>query len=287
MVDPIDEALQELQKKLQLTATGVRFEFEEWSNEKALALLGDRVHSLFFCRREKRAPALPRASGDGGFVAHLSATTRGASGWEPGFKVVKAGDQWAFISDGRLCLFVDEPGHLSPESARLGDAVLVRVPRARENLVPHRFTLYGGQGPAIKHEPFVKFFISLTMEGAAPLVETLSSRAADRLAFTLWVPNSPDDFERADTAVIDVSPRHEETVQSLLTEFAKTHRPLLRRAHPIFTQPLQSGLSKTHGTTSEDVADGYGKRRSRGLADAVLTGLNAGEKTADAWRARL
>ena len=283
----VDEALSDLARRVHLTPGGLRFDQEDLAQDKAVQLLSDRVHSAFFCRRLGRAPQLPRASGDGGFVAHLASATRGAAGWEPSWRVVKAGPGWAFVSDGRLCLFLDEPGYFSPPEARVGDPVVVRVPRARENLTPYRFTLYGGAGPAPIGEQYVKLFLPLTLEGAGPLVELLASRHCDRLAFTLYASNSPDDFERVDAAVVDISRRDEEALQRLIIDFVRVHRGAARTGAPLFARAVQAGLARADAAGPHDAGDGFGKRRCRWLAEEVWAALQAGEKSPQAWRARL
>jgi hypothetical protein len=287
MTPGVDEALTELSRRVHLTPGGLRFDSEELAQDKAVPALSDRVHSAFFCRRLNGVPSLPRASGDGGLVAHLAAATRGAAGWEPGWRVVKAGSSWAFASDGRLCLFLDETGYFSPPEARVGDPVVVRVPRARENLTPYRFTLYGGAGPAPIAEQFVKLFLPLTLEGAGPLVELLSSRHCDRTAFTLFIANSPDDFERVDAAVIDIARRDEELLQRLIIDFVRVHRGAARSGAPLFARAVQAGLARADAAGPHDAGDGFGKRRCRWLAEEVWAALQAGEKSPQAWKARL
>jgi hypothetical protein len=283
----VDEALTELARRVHLTPGGIRFDSEDVSADKAVAVLSERVHSYFFCRRLAPAPSLPRASGDGGFVAHLASASRGAAGWEPGWRVVKAGAGWAFVSDGRLCLFLDEPGHFSPPEARVGDPVVVRVPRARENLTPYRYTMYGGAGPAPTSESYVKLFMPLTLEAAAPLVELLASRHCDRVPFTLYISNSPDDFERVDAAVLDVARKDEELLQRLIVEFVRVHRGAARTGSPLFTRGVQAGVARADATGAHDSGDGFGKRRCRWLVEEVWAALQAGEKAPSAWRARL
>ncbi|MBK7864395.1 MAG: hypothetical protein IPJ65_38495 [Archangiaceae bacterium] len=283
----VDEALVELSRRVHLTPGGLRYDHEELPLDKAAAVLAERVHSSFFCRRLGSAPPLPRASGDGGLVAHLASASRGAAGWEPGWRVVKAGPGWAFVSDGRLCLFLDEPGYFSPPEARVGDPVVVRVPRARENLTPNRFTLYGGAGPAVVSEPFVKLFLPLTLDGAGPLVELLSSRQVDRVPFTLFIANSPDDFERVDAAVLDLQRRDEEAVQRLLLDFVRVNRGAARTGAPLFARAVQAGLARADANGAPDAGDGFGKRRCRWLADEVWAALQSGEKSPQAWRVRV
>jgi hypothetical protein len=287
MTAGLDDALNELARRLQMTPAGLRFDNDELPGATAVDLLADRLHSSFFCRRTRPVPSGARASGDGGLVAHLATASRGAAGWEPGWRVVKAGSSWSFVSDGRLCLFLDEPGYFAPPEARVGDTVVVRVPRARENLTPHRFTLFGGAGPASTAEPFVKLFVPVTLEGAGPMVELLCSRCFERTPFTLYVTNAPDDFERLDTAVLDVPRREEEPVTRFLTDFARAHRGAARLGAPLFTRHVQAGVARSDGQGPLDAGDGFGRRRCRALAQQLWAGLQAGERNPAAWRARI
>lgn len=223
-----------------------------------------------FCLREGASPEQGRASGDSGFVAHLTAMTHGATGWDWSFKLVKPGPTWVFVSDGRLSLFLDEPGQYVPADARLHDAVAVRMPRARENLYPHRFTLHGGQGgPVVGSSGFTKFFLPVTYEAAPRLVEACAGRLADQLRFGLCVANHGNDFARADAAMVDVGPSDEAGVVKLLEAFVKANPDALaRRGRPFGTAEGPLGLAKTHGATRADLADGYGWRRAHEAAAA-------------------
>ncbi len=235
-----------------------------------------QFHSRRFSLRVGEPPDLSRASGDSGFVAHLTASTHGATGWDWSFRLVKssaavhagnktslAQSEWAFISDGKLSVFVDEPGQYVPSDARPGDQVALRLPRARENLFPHRFTLNGGQGPVVVGQGFTKFFLSFAFELAGPLVETFASRLGDQLRFSLAVSNSPLDFAKADAAVLDVGANDLAGVTKVLEAFAVAHpRGLVSRGLPQGTQPGPLGLPIATVVARADVADGYGWRRA-------------------------
>jgi hypothetical protein len=217
----------------------------------------------------KDAPVLPRASGDSGFVAHLSSCTHGATGWDWSFRLVKPGHGWAFVSDGKLSLFLDEPGQYVPADAKPQDLVAVRMPRARDNIHPHRFTLLGGQGGAVTANGFTKLFLPVSYEAAPALVEAFSSRWADQLRFTLVVSNAPQDFERADAAVLDVAKNDEGHVVHILETFMKSNSKGFgssKSSLPFGTQLGPLSLPVAHGVNKSDLADAFGWRVSREAA---------------------
>jgi hypothetical protein len=230
-------------------------------------------HTRRFCLQETDGPQSPRASGDSGFVAHLAASTHGATGWDWSFRLVKPGHGWAFASDGRLSVFLDEPGQYVPDDAKVGDLVAVRLPRARENLHPHRFTLFGGQGgPTVGHG-YKKFFLPVAWEVAPVLVETFAGRAGDGLRFGLYVSNAPSDYGRADAAVIDVGASDEAAVLKVLDTFAGANPAAFgRRGLPWGTQLGPMGLPMAEAFTRADLCDGYGWRRSREAVQAGAAG---------------
>lgn len=219
----------------------------------------DRMFSL----RDGEAPSLARASGDSGFVAHLSTCSHGATGWDWSFRLVRQGAAWSFVSDGKLTLFLDEPGQYVPQDAKPGDQVAVRLPRARENLFPHRFTLHGGQGGPVLPHGYAKLFVPVTFEAAGALVEAFASRWADQLRFGLHVCNAPVDFERADSAIIDVGPQDEAGAVKVLDAFLRQHpHALAPRGRPYGTQDGPLGLPRAVGQGRTDLADGYGWRKA-------------------------
>lgn len=220
-------------------------------------------HARRFLLRRDDSPALPRASGDSGFVAHLSHCTQGATGWDWSFRLVRSGHAWAFISDGKVTLFVDEPNQYVPAEAKAGDAVALRLPRARENLHPHRFTLYGGQGGCVVGHGFTKWFLPLSFEAAPALVEACASRWADQLRFSLYVVNDPQDFDRADAAIIDVGTQDESGVLRLLEAFVKQQPgALTTRGAPYGTEAGPLNLAVAHSREKLDLGDGFGWRVS-------------------------
>lgn len=220
-------------------------------------------HDRLFCLRQGETPTLSRASGDSGFVAHLSSSTHGATGWDWSFKLSKRGEGWSFAHDGKLTVFLDEPGAFVPADAKVGDMVAVRLPRARETLYPHRFTVHGGQGGPVVGHGFTKLFIPVTFESAALLVEAFSSKWADQLRFGLSVANAPTDFSRADSAVVDVAPGDEPGIVKLIDAFLRLHpKALVARGLPYGTAQGPLGLPKAEGKGRIDLADGFGWRKS-------------------------
>lgn len=228
-------------------------------------------HERRFSLRDSDAPSLSRASGDSGYVTHLVSCTHGATGWDWSFRLVKPGHGWAFASDGQLSLFLDEPGQYVPPDAKEGDLVAVRLPRARENLHPHRFTLYGGQGgPTVGHG-YKKLFLSISYEAAPLLVEEFASQGADGLRFGLALSNSPQDYGRADSAVVDVGASDEAGVTRLLEGFMARHpNAIVSKGLPFGTRAGLLGLPMAEAFTRSDLADGFGWRRSR---EAVQSGV--------------
>lgn len=288
------EALKELESRVSFNKGVLALDGLTHRPEAAHAALSAWMLSRWLSRRPGPAPRGGRASGDSGWVAHLQALTRGASGWEPGYTLVRLGEsdgvtgrrgQWAFVSDGRLSLFLDEPGQYSPPAARPGEKVAVRVPRARENLTPHRFTLLGNHGAPQPGEKTTKLFISANLEGAAQLVATLSARSADGLKFALFVGNEPRDFDRTDNIVMDVTARDEPAAVKLLNEFFRGGRLNPTKA-PLQATQIAPGLAKADTIAREDSGDGFFRRRADHLAAVVLDALHAGEVSSNQWAAR-
>lgn len=285
----VEDCLTGLSRSLTRQGTAFALEGVVFSAPDAANVLRRYLHHRFFCGRASATPPLrSRASGDSGFVGLLADSTRGASCWERGFRIAKRGNDWVFATDGRVCLFLEERGQWDPVGGREGEPVAVRVPRCRENLVPFRFTLHGGLGGLKKGEAFRKYLLSVSVEGALSAVEMLSSRAADRLSFSMAVVNEPRDFERLDTVVVDVAERDDKVMVKLLTDFARSQPHRIKPGVPVFCRPVDMGLSRAEGDLSwEDRVEGFGERRCTWLSEAVAQSLKAGELNVRAWTGKL
>ncbi len=227
------------------------------ASESKVRSLRDKAFSL----RESSAPRLVRASGDSGFVAHLVRSTRGATGWDWSFRMLKNGRDSATVTDGRVTVFLDEPGQFVPTHAKTNELVALRLPRARENLFPHRFTLYGGQGGVTTSGAFAKVFVPVTVEAAPLLIEAFAGRLADPLRFALSVSNSPVDYDRADSAIFDIPEKEEGDVLKVLEKFLALHpKAIVPRGVPLSTIVGRLNLPRATGQGRSDLADGYSTR---------------------------
>jgi hypothetical protein len=241
----LDTALADLARQVSLSPNGnLRLGQEEISARGGLEALSKVVLERYFQGRNQRAQGSGRASGDSGLVAHLTHAAHGSAHWETGWRMAKADEGWAFVSNGRLCLFLDEPGLWAPNDARLGQAVAVRMPRVRENERPHRFTLFGGGGAAPAAR-YTKFFATVALESAASLVGYFSSRATEGLAFSLCLVNEPRDFFRRDALCLDAGPEAADQVQKLLVDFTRTSPAAIKQdaEPPLFTHSVAPGIS--------------------------------------------
>ena len=220
------------------------------------------LHSQKFCLRRGDPPPKSRASGDSAFVSHLNACTQGATGWDWSFRLVSVSREVAWVTDGKVRLYVDEPRQYVPATAKPGDQVALRLPRIRENLFPGRFTLNGGQGPVVIGESYTKFFLPLSFEAAPLMVEMACSKPSDQLRFSLHIVNSPADYERVDTGVIDVGAADLQGIVRLLQAFQQSHPGLLTpKGNPFATVPGPLGFPVATAAGRADLADGYGWRR--------------------------
>ena len=255
--------------------------------EAALLCLRDYVYARYFCRWEPGAAARTRysdrASGDPSFVATLVAAAHNATCWEPGWKVVKADADWAFVSNGRLNLFVDDRAHLMPAGALVGEPAQVRMPCARENLSPGFFYLVGRAGPIDRQAAYLKLYLNLTCAGAAPLVEALSrGPQLERLRFEAKVANSPGGYCRVDSALVYVEPRSYPGLVSFLRAQRRAHPSRWRDETPLFTRALGPGLAVAEAAPGHS-KESFGQQRCRLVAEEVLRALEIGELAPARW----
>ncbi|MHB8879175.1 MAG: T3SS effector HopA1 family protein [Myxococcaceae bacterium] len=255
--------------------------------EEALLALRDHVYARYFCRWSPvaalRTRYSDRASGDPAFVAALLLASHRATCWEPGWKVVKAEGGWAFVSNGRLNLFIGDRGGLQPADAVVGAPVRVRMPCVRENLSPGFFYLVGRAGPIDRGAACLKLYLNLAPAGAAPLIEALSrGPRLEKLRFEAKVANAPGAYCRVDTALVYVEPESYPGLVSFLRAQRRAHPSWWRDETPLFTRALGPGLAVAElapGHTRES----FGQQRCRLMAEEVLRALEIGESSAERW----
>jgi hypothetical protein len=257
------------------------------------ALLGLRQHfySRYFSRWQplahQRTRYSDRASGEPAFVAALTAAAHGASCWEPGWRVVKSDPSWAFVSNGRLNVFVDDRCQLEPSGALDGAAVQVRLPCARENLAPGFFYLFGRAGPIDRLAGHLKLYLNLAPAGAAPLVEALSrGPRLEALKFEAKLANSPAAYCRVDTALVYVEPDSYAGLLSFLRGVRRSHPAWWREGTPMFTRALGTGLAMAEVPPGLP-AESFGRHRCRLVAEEVLSALEEGDGASASWLVRV
>jgi hypothetical protein len=268
---------------------------ELWAQpgEDAVRALRDLIYARYFCRWSPSVSGpsrySDRASGEPAFVAALSAASRGACYWEPGWNMVKSEGEWAFVSNGKICLFVEDRRQLDPPDTRDGHPVHVKLPCARENLSPGFFYLMGRAGPIEHRSPHVKVYLNLASEAAPPLIEALLTRSGmEKLRFEGKFVNDPTGYCRVDTALLYVEPQSYPGLVTLLLNLKKVHGDWFRDGTPLFTKELSRGLAVAESPRGEVLpVESFGQHRCRLVAEALVEALVAGEPPGEAWLKRV
>jgi len=259
--------------------------------EAACLALRQHFYARYFSRWQPVAQARTRysdrASGEPAFVAALTAAAHGAACWEPGWRVVKSDESWAFVSNGRLNVFVDDRACLEPRGAADGAAVQVRLPCARENLAPGFFYLFGRAGPIDRQAGHLKLYLNLAPAGAAPLVEALArGPRLERLKFEAKVANSPAAYCRVDTALLYVEPPSYAGLLGFLRGLRRSHPAWWREGTPLFARELGTGLALAEVPPGLP-AESFGRHRCRLVAEEVLAALEARDGSPSSWHSRV
>jgi hypothetical protein len=105
-------------------------------------------HSRRFKLRPGEGPDLNRASGDSGFVAHLTACTQGATGWDWSFRLVRPGvggwvDPEAIAGDDIGSRIVKAIRRIAQLRRRLGEAQHELAEQQRSELFQLRQSVEG------------------------------------------------------------------------------------------------------------------------------------------------
>lgn len=255
------------------------------ADDRALGAIEEEILSRYFHRWPPGGPRARyglRTSGEPAFVGALAAATRTAASWESGWSVVKSSESWAFVSDGKVCLFLEERRRMDPWQAREGASVRVKLPSARDNLWPGWFTLLGRAGGLPRGGPRVSLLLNLTADGAIRFAERLAADGKRPLNMEARFLNDPALYGRVDTGRVDVAPEELPALTAMVETFRSAHPACLRDGRPLFTQPLAPGVALAQLLPGEERPEAFAARRARLLAEAVL-GTPAAKRPAEAW----
>ena len=149
----------------------------------------------------------------------------------------------------------------------VGAEVSVRFPKELPFASPGFYTalsdldMSGASG-----EPMVRLYFHVTPQGAAPLVNVVTSTLnAGGVMFRVKIADSPERYERCDTAVLYARAADFDALRPTLREVRRSIA--LKPLTPAFTKPLAAGIGLAeHPTTGES----FGTDRCRLLAAAIV-----------------
>ncbi len=266
-------------------ARGLRVAGSQWfPPDAALLALRDVVYARYFCRWTpptpgQEGPALaPHVSGDAHFVARLTRATGGARYWDHGWQTVAVGESYAFVSDGRIMVFVDDREALWPPDAAAGVHASVLLPCARENLSPGFFYLIGTTGRFERSKPYPRLYLNVTPDAAHDLVSALLEELGRReIAFEAKFANDPAAYCRVDPAVLYLGHHSFVDAIAVLRGLAQRHPAWWREGTPLFALPIAKGIAAAEcPPDGEGTIESFGHHRCRLFALGVLEALRHG-----------
>jgi hypothetical protein len=255
---------------LQRTVARIPWERLPGAGALASSALADWLYGEYFI--DWRPPAQPRVdySGSPWFVAELTARCAGPTTLEPGFTVTRRAGGGAFVENGAVRLWVADPAAVHPRQARVGQAVAVEVPCARESAIPGFFTIVSRAGRLDSSAPHLKFYVNATPRGALALLGGLLESPALRSArFEAKVTNDPAHFGRRDTLLIYVTPKDAKRVARHLRTFGQRRPGALLPQTPPMTVPLFRGVGIAESPPHH--AESFGAHRCRLVAEGLVT----------------
>lgn len=255
--------------------------------DEALLALRDHVYARYFCRWAPPSPCegalSPHVSGDSAFVSRLARATGGARYWDHGWRTVSAGHSYAFVSDGEIMLYVDDPDALWPPDQAAGAPASVQLPCARENLSPGFFYLIGTRGRFDRGRPYPRFYLNVAPEAApdvaAALLSTLDAPFEAKFA------NDPAAYCRVDPAVLYTGQHDYGATRATLLDLSDRHPDWWREGTPLFSLPLATGIAAAECPREGEetgALESFGHHRCRLLAQGVLAALQGGDATPEA-----
>ncbi len=224
-----------------------------------------------------RAPAdlTAQASGDDRFVAELSALAGTKTSWVPGWTVRSRSGPTAFVTDGRVQLWVEAKDELSPKNARAGSPVRLRLPCARGCAAPGFFLFVSPHGRAgSRHD---KLYLHLTAAGGRAVIRRLSTLDA---RFEVKVANAPEAYFRRDAGVVYFEPHHRDRLVRALRPLAANPK-LFKAAVPPMTHRLARGLAWVEADASTDTS--FGESRCVLVARGLLRAHAAGSRSLEPY----
>ncbi|MBM3267271.1 MAG: hypothetical protein FJZ01_06450 [Candidatus Sericytochromatia bacterium] len=248
---------------------------------EALGALRDHLYARYFCRWSPgRSGTSPAAAGDPAFAARLVAAAGGARYWSDEWEAVEAGATHAFVTDGRITLFVDDLAEIRPRSPVAGQPVRLRLPCARPSLAPGFFYLVGPAGRFERSQPYPRLYLNVRPAAVPSLVRALLAEfGRRRIRFEAKFAGDPAGYRRVDPAVLYASQADLGRAVAAVRAVAAAHPGWWRAGTPLFTLPLGRGIAAAECPAEGAAgAESFGQHRCGLLATGVLAALRAGDR---------
>jgi HopA1 effector protein family len=219
------------------------------------------------------------------FYAKLHASNSGKGFFEPGWRVTSKVDGLLAVTKDNLTLYV-ERNHLQFEqSADVGEAIAIQMPRNR--LEPGWYLAVGDAGGVEQSDrPQIKLYFNFCAEGAISVMSSLTQHLnALRVPFIFQVPYDPLDYHRYNSGILHCDQSNYGNVRSALSELYGEHRSFFREATPLFTKRLASGMAVAEEPSQKfsDQED-FGLNRCQILANALVQAYQQSEYSAEIKR---
>ncbi len=245
-------------------------EGEKWLNQH----LSASIYSYFYTGTAKLASimSLPPQKERDEFMNELSAANQTKVSWDNGWTVYHldpSGNAHASKNNELRWLQPNSWKYSNPATTTLALNVAVDFAVKKEDRGLQTVFYYVHSQHYFSHSSeIVRIYWSLLPEGAAPLIEQITSLFNSyKIPFQFKCLNHPDLFDRTDSAVLYLDKRNLHTALFLVKEIAHQLKPKLRKELPLFTYPLHQGVGLAEDPGNQQ---SFGMSRSQIIAEALV-----------------
>lgn len=246
--------------------------------------LSQNLYANFYCKgyitsTKTMATRINLPTSKAYYLKQLSASNKGEGYIDDGWSIISSESDKVTVVKNGLKLVLNDTEYVSPQR-NPGTNGFQCMPKEHYYLSPGFFMAFGNTDLQLIDDcSIIRFYWNLSSHGAVPLMSAITTTLNNAgLPFRFKILDSPDQFNRCDSAVLYCYKKDYELLSNQVENIHSVILPYLKNETPVFTKPLAWGLGLAE---NPDQGTSFGVHRCQILSEAIVNAHYQNKKTID------